>query len=495
LNRTALRSRPSLFLAAIFILCNSACTVPLTPGYRILKESREVQFASGPPPEVRIRANFTLENSGNSGLKFIDVVFPEAKRFGRTNLRAQVDGREATLSQLPEEYQHDAPNSLRMALDPTWEQKQKRELVIEYKLSSPEDSGVRIALGEASFYLGFRGWFPVLQPPRHILAPFPKRPDKTIVTIRVPQDFLVLARGTPMGRKLQGGDAEHRFLLRKDDLALYVVAGRYKESSSHGKSNAAIFWTVAPLKEDPTPAADRIATGWNVLQTDFGPLDKNIRAPHVVECPELRAHIVGEEGPAAASFPGGAVVNSEALTLGIDSVAFLEKVKHALAHNWFGSELYFSSDAAIGLGEGLPDYATIVIEEASKGSGARRQRISALLGEYDAVLTQGAEKPLGMTTVLDPPEQRRVALAKAPLFFIALEDEYGEAPVRAGLRRLVALLRGQEVGYDDLRAALEESTGKNLAEFFRAWLYGKGISKNFRERYIIANETQEQCIQ
>jgi aminopeptidase N len=86
-------------------------------------------------------------------------------------------------------------------------------------------------------------------------------------------------------------------------------------------------------------------------------------------------------------------------------------------------------------------------------------------------------------------------LAKAPLFFIALEDKYGEAPVRAGLSRLVALLRGQEVGYDDLRAALEESTGKNLAEFFRAWLYGKDVSKDFRERYKTANETQEQHIQ
>src|ERR1700730_5979794 len=212
-----------------------------------------------------------------------------------------------------------------MAFDPAWEQKQKRELVIEYKLSSPEDSGGRIALGENSFYLGFRGWFPVLQPPKHVLAPFPKRPDKTIVAIRVPQDFLVLARGTPMGLKQQGGDAEHRFLLRKDDLALYVVAGRYKESSSHGKSNVAVFWTIGPLKEDPTAAGDRIAAAWNVLQKDFGPLDKNIRVPHVVECPKLRAHIAGEEGPAAASFPGGALVNSEALTLGINSDAFLEK--------------------------------------------------------------------------------------------------------------------------------------------------------------------------
>ncbi len=390
-------------------------------------------FVDGRSPGLRIRGNFTLQNIGNGELKFIDVAFPDEKVFGRRNLHARLDGRDATLSKLPEEYQHDAPNTLRMALEPAWEHKQKRELVIEYTLSSPEDSGARITIAESGFHLGFRGWFSVLQPPKHVLAPFPKRPDKTIVAIRVPQDFLVLSRGTPAGQKQEGGDVEHRFLLRQDDLAPYVVAGR---------------------------------------------------------CADLRAHIVGEEGPAAASFPGGALVNSEALALGISSEAFLEKVTHALAHNWFGNELYPTSDAAIGMGEGLPDYATIVIDEARNGSAARQQRVSGLLRAYDNALKQAAEKPLGVTTMLDPPEQRRIALAKAPLFFIALEDAYGEAPVRAGLNRMLTLLRGREVGYDDLRAALEESTGKNLAELFRIWLYGKGIPKVFRERYETANETQ-----
>jgi hypothetical protein len=489
LNRTALCSRACLFLAAIFILSSSACTVPLAPGYRILKETRELQFVAGQNPGLQIRGTFTLANVGTTELKFIDVVFPDEKAFGRRNLRARMDGRDAPLSQLPEENRQDAPHTLRLALDPPWEQKQKRTLDIEYTLSSPEDSGERITLAESSFQLGFRGWFPVLRPPKHVLAPFPKRPDKTIVSIRVPQDFLVLSRGAPTGPKQQGGDVEHRFLLRNDDLAPYVVAGRYSESTSRGKSDSAIFWTLNPLEEDPTAPGERLAAAWNVLQTDFGPIDKNIRVPRVVECPGLHAHIAGEEGPAAASFPGGALVNSEALALGIGSEVFIGKVTHALAHNWFGGALYFNSATAIGMGEGLPDYATIVIDEARIGVAARQQRISRFLGEYNEALKQTVEIPLGLTSLLDPPEQRRVAMAKAPLFFAALEDAYGEAPVRAGLNRLVTLLRGQEVGYDDLRAALEESTGKNLAETFRTWLFGKGILSEFSARYKSANQT------
>jgi Peptidase family M1 domain len=490
LNRTVSCSLAAALLALLIIFTGTACTVPLAPGYRILKESRQVKFVQGPVPELQIRGNFTLENTGNGDLKFIDIVFPEDRAFGRKNLRVHIAGRDAALSQLPEEYQQGSPNTLRIALDPPWTRREKRELVIEYSLSSPEDAGSRITLGDSSFHLGYRGWFPILQPPRHALAPFPKRPDKTIVAIRLPDNYLVLSRGTPAGRKKDGGEIEHRFLLRQNDLAPYVVAGRYAVSSPNQKSSSGMFWTLQPLKDDPAPAEARITALWATLQTEFGPLDKNIRAPHIVESPELRAHLDGEGGAAAAFFPGGALVNSQALALGVGSDVFLEMVAHALAHNWFGEELYFSSLAALGLSEGLPDYATVVIDEARAGESARRQRILKFLREYDEARKQGAESPLGVTTMGDPPLQGRIARAKAPLFLVALEDSYGEATVRAGLKNLLNTLRGQEVGYDEVRSALEQSTGKNLAEPFRVWLYDKGIPQDFRARYENAIESR-----
>jgi aminopeptidase N len=99
------------------------------------------------------------------------------------------------------------------------------------------------------------------------------------------------------------------------------------------------------------------------------------------------------------------------------------------------------------------------------------------------------EIPLGVAKMSDAPEQRAISLAKAPLLFIALEDQCGEEPVRKGLTRVVSLLRGQEAGYNEIRSAIEESSGKDLAEFFRVWLYEKGIPKDFRSRYEPANES------
>jgi hypothetical protein len=489
-----LRSPRPIFaalLGLLLLLCASACTVPLAPGYRILKESREVRFVPGAPPALHIRAAYVLQNTGNSPLSFIDVIFPDEKLYGRKSLRVEIGGREVTPEKLPQEYQQESPNALRVPLDPSWEQKQTRDLIIEFSFISPEDSGARITLGADNFHLGSHGWISLPQPPKRILAPYPERPPKTFYTVRVPDNFLVLARGREAGRKKEGGEIEYRFELRKDDLSPFIAAGRYVDSAAKRKSSAS-FWTLQPLRDDPAAAGTQIAAAWATLLKDFGPLDKNIVVPHIVESPELRAGSAGENPNAAASFPGGAIVSPGALALGLQSDEFLQETEHALAHSWFGDQMYPVPDAAIGIGEGLPNYATIVIDEARGGESARRERIVKYLQAYDdavkkAAGTPGAEKSIVTTMLYDPLEQRRIAAFKAPLFFIALEDDCGEAPVRGGLAQVVALLRGKEVGYDDLRSALEQFTGKKLAEPFRTWLFNKGIPQQFRDRYAAAS--------
>ncbi len=490
LSRAAFHSRLAPLAAIAIVISSAACTVPLAPGYAISKESREIQFVSSGAPELKIRGQFTLVNSGASKLNFIDVVVP-VEKFGMNDLRVEVNGHEVNAVPLPTELQYDHPHTLRIPLESTWEQKQKRDLLIEYVLRSPDDSGSRITLSPKSFSLGFGGWFAVLQPPDHALSPFPKRPDRTLVTVRTPANFLLLSRGRKVGAKKLRDQMETRYMVRSKDLAPFAVGGQYVEASSSQRgNNSVVFWTLDPLKNDTVTSAQRIEAAWNVMQNDFGALDKNINGPHVLESPELRNHLSGETGLAAAAFPGGALVSTAALALGINSEEFVDKVTHAIAHDWFGQQIYPAPFAALGLGEGLPEYATIVIDEASKGEAGRRQRIVGYLRAYDEASKKAVEISLGTAKLTDPPEQRAISLAKAPLFFIALEDKCGEAPVRAALKRIVTLLRGQQVGYNEIRSAIEQESGKDLAEFFRTWLYELGIPKDFRARYQPANESR-----
>jgi hypothetical protein len=486
LSRPAPRTLALALIPVVFFLCAFSCDVPIVPGYQIVRESREVHFVPTGSPTLHITGRFKLQNTGNSDLSFIDVTLPEENAFGRRNVRMELDGRGIAAENLPAEYQQDNPNAVRIPFNPPLQRKKSLDLVIEYDLMAPQDAGSRITLGEDEFHLGPRGWFPVLRPPKHAFSPFPKRPKVTPCAVRVPSNFLVLARGTPKGRKQEGGETEYRFALLQGDLPPYVVAGNYVESSAQRAPDSATFWTLKPLPSDPMDAAMQIAQAWDILEKDFGPLDRNMRAPHVVESPELRGHTSEDEpgpGPAAAAFPGGVLVNPAALALGIDSDQFLQMVTHSLAHDWFGDEMYPAPDAALGLGEGLPEYATIVIDEARNGAAARRERIQKYLREYDEARKSADEKALGITMLTDAPGQRRIALAKAALFFAALEDACGAEAMRNGLKQMVDLLRGQEASYDSLRSALEEASGKNLAELFRVWLNQKGIPQDFRERY------------
>jgi hypothetical protein len=488
LNRTAPRPLAAAVLSVLLTICATSCIAPLAPGYQILKESREVRFIPGATPELQIHSTYTFLNSGTASLSFIDVVFPDEKLYGRKNLRVQLDGRDVTPAELPEEYRQESPEALRIAIDPPWERKQKRDLTIDYSFSSPADLGARITLGPDDFHLGHRGWIPLPQPPKRVLAPYPARPPKMSYTIRVPENFLVLARGKLAGRKKDGKEVLYRFDLSKDDLSPYVVAGRYQDSSRASKSSNVSFWTLQPLTDNSASAAQRINAAWSTLQSAFGPLDKNIVQPHVVESPELRAHADDEDAAAVAAFPGGALVSTNAVALGWQNDELIEKITHALAHSWFGDQMYPAANAEVGLGEGLPEYATVVADEAQGGESARRKRILELLHHYDeavkaAAATPNPEKPIIDVTPYDPILQRRIARAKTALFFISLEDAYGATNVRHALTQVVALLGGKDVGYDDIRSALEQSTGKDLAVPFRTWLYKNGLPQEFRNQY------------
>jgi len=452
----------------------------LAPAYRINKESNRIEFLSGQTPGLQLTARYTLENYGASVLPFIDVAVPNARRYGIKNLVIKVDGHAVTAppaSQVPREGQ---ATKFRIPFDPGWNPKQRRGVVIEYTFGAPEESETRIGVAETSFYLISPGWLPVLQAPDHALSSLPEGPDRSIYSVQMPADFLVLSSGKPGGRKKNQGMVEYRFELRKGDLEPHIVAGRYVTTSSKRRQGGAIFWTFDPLKEDPTVAEQQIASAANILQKNFGPAGKSDRVVHSVE--SSRPPAAGSDEPTVTPFADGVLVNSQAIALGINSPNFSKLVASALAHSWF-PDMNPLPDSLIGIAEGLPKYADIVVDEALEGQTIRRQLVRKLLKEYRDACKEAVEKPLISTTLQDSIEQRRIALAKAPLFFIALEDAYGEEPVRQALTQIRNLLRGQEVGYRDIRAALENVTNKDLAPMFRTWVYNPGIPAEFQEKY------------
>jgi len=464
--------------------------VPLAPSYQILKQTFEVQFVPGTTPELRVHNVYTLQNSGTAPLNFIDVVFPDAKTFGRANLQTQLAGQTVTPQNLPEEYQQASPGGLRLAFASAWPQKEKRELVVDYTLAPAADAHAQAAEG---FHLGTRGWLPVFLPPNHILASAPIRPPTMTYTVKVPSTFVIVARGSAAGRKQDGAATIYRFNLDKDDLAPYIVAGHYLSSSETKQPGDAIFWTTQPLPADAATTRQRFASAWSVLQKNFGHLQKRDTEPYIVESPAFTFESADPSSGAFVSFPGGAFVSHAALVSGTANNDFIARNERALARTWFGDALTPAPSASVPLGEGLPAYAAIVIDEAIEGQTTRQADVADLLHVYDDARSQLkiAEKSVIATLPADSPEQRRIAYAKAPLLFVALEDSCGETNVRLGIAQAIQLLRGKEVSVNDLRAAIEYTCGKSLAEPFRAWLYNPGIPAGFRAHYGQVEENKK----
>lgn len=474
----------------------SGCAVQLAPGYQIAKQTEDIRFVQSPQPELQIRSSYTVSNIGTAPLDYIDVGLPNEKAYGRVNVRVTLDGKETQFLNLPDEYQFSQPDARRIAFSSPWQQKQRHDLVIEYSFVAPQLSGARISLAVDMFHLGAQGWQPALLKPHHVLSDTPLRPDKSQYTVEVPSDFQILARGRQSSRKENGAQTEYRFDLRAVDLDVYVVSGHYAESAANVKSPVQ-FWTRAPLTEDPTHAESEIAAAREILEKDFGPLDKNIRTVHVVEWQGFGDTVQNAESAGAVGFPGGALANSAEFARGINSPEFLDDATEALAQSWFSDQIYPAPNAVIGIGYGLAGYASIAIDEQRGGDAARQKRILQFLERYDDGVKQLAGKqidgkPLVEETIIvtspsDPFEQRRISLAKAPLFYAALEDAAGPQSVRAALAQVVKTLRGQQVTFDDIRSAIESASGKNLAGLFRAWLFNPGIPQDFRARYAPAN--------
>lgn len=475
------RNSSCFLLLALMSL--AGCAVPLGPGYRIQKETLDLHYAAASPVHLAVHATYRLSNVGNRGLDFVELVLPDEKIFGRRDAQARMDGREVALVPTPSGER----GEFRISFNPPWPQKERHTLEIEYNLAPDPPGSEQISVSEGSFHLRSLGWFPDLQEAKGLFSIDVVRPDPTEVSVEAPDGFLLISRGKPAGERRQGAEVEHRFGVRRHDLDPFVVAGRYQEQRIEAADGSVIFWTFEPLPHDQAQAAGaRLAATWELYQTIFGAASTPSRqsaSVRIVETPaNLPTYSGRDDGPAATALPGAVLLNRQAFLLGVASTEFLDLAERAMVGTWIGQQVSLRPEAAWTMRQGLEGYASMAAAAAQGRARERPLTIAALLRDYDEARAGAVEKPLAAIRMTDPQEQRRIDAAKVQLFFLALEDECGQAPVRRAMADLVGELRGQDVGWSDLRAALERETGKSLAPFFRGWLEHVGIPDEFRSR-------------
>jgi hypothetical protein len=472
--------------AASIALLAAGCVHPLGPGYHFPDRQAEIRVSSTSRESIQIRVTDELINAGNRPLHSLDVRLPEARAFGERNLRMTIDGTDVS----PVRDSPIDPRMMSAPFSPAWNENETRKVVTEWELMPEFTPRGAIVASPDGFFIANETALPLWQTPLGIFPRGGTIPAKELLTVIASADFRVLAPGKPMKKKTEGSDVVWRYQLQpqKTDSIPYIVAGRYQEKVVRTRQGEVRFWTFHPIEEKPAQAAAmRLAASMKSLEEYFGPASGEGEVVRVAESP---ANLPGEFGaadnPGGASFPRGVLLDSRDFQKGLASEPILELAEYELARTWYGWRVRPRPEAQILMGRGVGLFGLVIAAEG-RGGEERTRAIAALIERYDEARAAAPDRRL-----MEPPEgysraQRISTAYRGALFFVALEDLCGRDSLKMALRDVLNARAESDTGYEELRAALETASRKDLADMFRKWLVEPGIPDEFRARYAKAS--------
>jgi len=485
------QARSRIFLASALGACTvlaAGCVHPLGPGYQFSDRQAEILVSRAAPGRIHFHVVDELENAGDRPLRSLIVRLPEGRVFGVQNLRVLIEGMEVS----PQRSSQTDARMMRAPFDPPWEQNEMRKVVAEWDLVPESTARGTIVASSEGFFVADETALPLWQTPNGVFAKGGTKPSKELLTVFAPPDFHVLAPGKPLKRTADGDYMVQLFLIDPDiDFIPYVVAGRYQEKLIHAPQGQVQFWTFRPIGGPAAQAAaDRLSSSMKTLTEFFGPGPNEKNVVRVIESPAvLPAEFGASLDPGGVSIPEGVLLDSRTFEQGIANEAVLQLAEYELARTWFGWRVRPRPEAQILMGRGVGLFGMVLAAEG-RGQDQRVRMVSSLIARYDEARAAAPDKRL-----MEPPvgysRAERISTGyRAALFIVALEDLCGHDNLRAALRDIIHDRAASDTSYEELRAAVESSSGKDLAEMFRTWLVQPGIPEDFRARYRESSNAQ-----
>ncbi|MFN2512965.1 MAG: M1 family aminopeptidase [Pyrinomonadaceae bacterium] len=149
-------------------------------------------------------------------------------------------------------------------------------------------------------------------------------------------------------------------------------------------------------------------------------------------------------------------------------------VAHEIAHQWFGDSVTESTWADLWLSEGFATYFAGLFVERHEGQKPFRDYMQQAAETY----FRYAEKI--RTPIFDNETEDLFKLLNANNYqkgawvLHMLRSSLGDKAFFDGVRTYYTRHKNSTASTEDLRAALEETSGTDLRAFFQGWIYGKG---------------------
>jgi len=149
-------------------------------------------------------------------------------------------------------------------------------------------------------------------------------------------------------------------------------------------------------------------------------------------------------------------------------------VAHEIAHQWFGDSVTESTWADLWLSEGFATYFAGLFIQKHEGEVAFREYMRDAAARYFNYEKQHNDpihdtETQDLMRLLNPNNYEKGAWV-----LHMLRQRIGDEAFFKGLRNYYNAHREANATTEDLRAALENSSGQNLKQFFARWVYGAG---------------------
>jgi aminopeptidase N len=163
-------------------------------------------------------------------------------------------------------------------------------------------------------------------------------------------------------------------------------------------------------------------------------------------------------------------------TFGIPS-STVDVVAHEIAHQWFGDSVTESTWADLWLSEGFASYFANVFTQRHEGEAAFQ---SAMQKDAQKIFAYEKKK---LTPLFDTQTETLFELLnpnnyeKGSWVLHMLRSRLGDDAFFSGIRSYYNAHKHSTATSEDLRRALEKSSGKDLRQFFARWVYDSGHPK------------------
>src|SRR5690242_4173785 len=160
-------------------------------------------------------------------------------------------------------------------------------------------------------------------------------------------------------------------------------------------------------------------------------------------------------------------------TFGIP-ISTTDVISHEIAHQWFGDSVTESTWSDLWLSEGFATYFAGLFLQRFESEDAFQQYMN------NAALAVFAFEKKTRVPIFDRDTEDLMALLNANNYqkgawvLHMLRSNLGDAAFFRGIRNYYEAHKSATASSEDLRAALEKASGKNLRPFFARWVYDSG---------------------